>query len=77
MPKIEMPAGKRSRNHGTRRAGPQVSAEFDTPVAERDLQGEIARLAYQLWLSRGCPEGSPDEDWFHAEQELRGGRKPG
>ncbi|SPF56190.1 hypothetical protein SBA4_80003 [Candidatus Sulfopaludibacter sp. SbA4] len=25
---------------------------------------EIAALAYQLWNERGCPAGSPDEDWF-------------
>jgi hypothetical protein len=27
-------------------------------------------LAYTLWQARGCPEGSPDIDWFLAEQEL-------
>ncbi|HEY2013417.1 MAG TPA: DUF2934 domain-containing protein, partial [Bryobacteraceae bacterium] len=27
---------------------------------------DIARVAYELWVERGCPEGSPDEDWFHA-----------
>jgi hypothetical protein len=32
---------------------------------------EIEELAYQLWQERGCPEGSPDEDWFRAEEELR------
>ena len=32
---------------------------------------DIAALAYALWQARGCPEGSPDEDWFHAAQELR------
>ncbi|HLH06522.1 MAG TPA: DUF2934 domain-containing protein [Terriglobales bacterium] len=32
---------------------------------------EIAALAYQLWQSRGCPDGSPEEDWFRAEQELQ------
>ena len=32
--------------------------------------GEIAALAYRLWLERGCPEGSPEEDWFLAEREL-------
>lgn len=32
--------------------------------------GEIAALAYQLWHERGCPIGSPDEDWFRAEAEL-------
>jgi len=30
-----------------------------------------ALLAYQFWLARGCPEGSPDEDWFMAEEQLR------
>ena len=32
---------------------------------------EIAALAYRLWLSRGCPEGSPEVDWLEAEQQLR------
>ena len=31
----------------------------------------IADLAYRRWVERGCPEGSPDEDWFEAEKELR------
>jgi len=33
-------------------------------------QAEIAARARELWESRGCPEGSPDEYWFRAEQEL-------
>jgi len=32
---------------------------------------DIAALAYELWRSRGCPEGSPGEDWFNAAKELR------
>jgi len=32
---------------------------------------EIAALAHELWQARGCPEGSPQEDWFHAAEELR------
>ena len=31
---------------------------------------DIAALAYQIWSDRGCPIGSPDEDWFQAEKEL-------
>jgi DUF2934 family protein len=27
--------------------------------------------ASQRWEKRGCPIGSPKEDWFHAEEELR------
>jgi len=30
----------------------------------------IARLAYLYWLERGCPIGSPEKDWFQAEQDL-------
>jgi hypothetical protein len=32
---------------------------------------EIATLAYELWQVRGCPYGSPEEDWLRAESELR------
>lgn len=32
---------------------------------------DIAKLAYELWQARGCPDGSPDEDWFRAAQQLR------
>jgi hypothetical protein len=32
---------------------------------------EIARLAYVYWLERGCQNGSAEEDWFRAEQQLR------
>jgi len=32
---------------------------------------EIAKLAYHYWLAReGRATGSPEEDWFRAEQEL-------
>ena len=57
-----------------------------TEVAKKDLpgngrqrlaleplifQGEsVAVLAYALWEKRGRPEGSPDDDWYRAEQEL-------
>ena len=32
---------------------------------------DIAALAHKLWQARGCPDGSPQEDWFHAAEELR------
>ena len=45
------------------------SPEMSAPsVARTDEQ--IASLAHALWQQRGCPEGSPEEDWFRAEQEL-------
>ena len=32
---------------------------------------DIAARAYELWQARGCPDGSPEKDWFHAAEELR------
>jgi hypothetical protein len=32
---------------------------------------DIAALAREFWQARGCPEGSPQEDWFRAVEELR------
>jgi len=31
---------------------------------------EIARLAYFYWEARGGNDGSAEEDWYRAEQEL-------
>lgn len=30
----------------------------------------IEALAYHLWEARGCPVGSPEQDWHQAEQML-------
>jgi DUF2934 family protein len=32
---------------------------------------DIAARAHELWQARGCPDGSPQEDWFHAAEQLR------
>ena len=37
---------------------------------QRPTHEEIVALAYALWQQRGSPEGSPEEDWFAAEQQL-------
>ncbi len=36
---------------------------------------EISARAYQCWHERGCPEGSPEEDWNRACNELRSRRQ--
>lgn len=44
----------------------------ETGPAEFELnREEIAQLAYSYWEDRGFQGGSPEEDWFRAEQELR------
>jgi hypothetical protein len=32
---------------------------------------DIAKLAHQLWETRGSPNGSPEDDWFQAAHNLR------
>jgi hypothetical protein len=34
-------------------------------------QTRIESVAYEFWVQRGRPIGSPEEDWFRAEQRLR------
>ncbi len=49
-----------------RETGPVSAQSAATAIPEN----AIARRAYELWLHRGCPEGSPEEDWYQAESEL-------
>jgi hypothetical protein len=50
----------------------EVLETLDPTNAARPSSEEIAQLAYELWQQRGCPDGSPELDWFQAEQELAG-----
>ena len=48
------------------------SAPASAEISEaRPFHEEIAALAYSLWQARGCPEGTPDDDWFKAEEVLQ------
>lgn len=40
-------------------------------VVAGSFESGVAALAYELWQRRGCPEGSPEDDWFEAERILR------
>jgi hypothetical protein len=42
-----------------------------TAATVSPTEDEIARVAYRLWLERGCPHGSDQEDWFGAEAILK------
>jgi hypothetical protein len=44
----------------------QVDDEVSAPVYEH-----VAELAYSYWEARGFQGGSPWEDWFRAEEELK------
>ena len=51
-------------------AEPISVASDPLSAACRASEEEVAQLAYSYWQTRGCPEGSPDEDWFRAEGQL-------
>ncbi len=46
-----------------------VSSSLERELEEQHLQA-IQKLAYQIWQSRGCPEGSSENDWLEAEHKL-------
>lgn len=48
-------------------APPAVTPQAELPVVTAD---EIAERAYAYWVQRGCPMGSPDQDWLRAEHDL-------
>jgi Protein of unknown function (DUF2934) len=43
--------------------------EFE--ASEDPTRSDIAALAYRLWEERGCPHGSPDDDWYEAERRFK------
>ena len=52
----------RQRTHEIESAkGPEASVNHEA----------VEAMAYQLWLQRGCPTGSEQEDWYRAEAELK------
>ena len=49
----------------------QEPEEADGPATVSFPHDEIAALAYSYWQARGCPDGTREEDWFRAEEELK------
>src|SRR5579863_6265441 len=49
-----------------------TQAAASAPRVQPFSHDELAKLAYELWQARGRPDGSSEEDWFHAAEELRG-----
>jgi len=50
---------------------PYISRTPDETVERKSVHDQIAALAYALWQQRGCPNGTPEQDWYDAEQKLR------
>lgn len=54
----------------SRQADAQKPVGFTTDFLGEDRHEFVAKLAYELWTKRGRPLGSPDVDWFAAEQAV-------
>jgi hypothetical protein len=50
--------------------GRQDVTSSQEPILRLDEE-DGAEVAYRRWLDRGCPQGSPEEDWFEAERQIR------
>ena len=48
----------------------QQPVDLTTDFLGEDRHEFVEKLAYELWTKRGRPLGSPDVDWFAAEQAL-------
>ena len=50
---------------------PKAVAAPILPTHVLPTHDQIAALAEKYWAERGWPQGSPEQDWLRAEQELR------
>jgi hypothetical protein len=48
----------------------QQPLELSTDFLGESRHEFVAKLAYKLWTQRGRPLGSPEVDWFAAEQAV-------
>ena len=53
----------------------QIAEEINRAIRSTERvepdPAQIEALAYQLWVQRGCPIGSDQDDWYRAEEELK------
>ncbi len=68
----------RSTGNGTRRSRKAASVQPPTVLEPRrnaipadNVEDEIRRRAYEIYLQRGGTPGNENEDWLVAEQEVR------
>jgi hypothetical protein len=62
---------RQSLEHSNKAYQRSEQAHEEARTAHRATEQDVAALAFQLWQERGCPEGSPREDWYRAVEELQ------
>ena len=56
----------------TAKSRKRTTVKQAAPSPSAPTHEEIAMLAEKYWAERGRPQGSPEQDWLRAEEELRG-----
>jgi hypothetical protein len=46
-------------------------------TGQAPTHAQISQRAYDLWMAKGCPHGTADQDWAEAEAESDTPRKAG
>jgi len=64
-PGLSEPA--RGQDYFTLTPAPRLSITHGAAI----LHDLIAQRAFVIWQSRGCPQGTPQEDWLQAEAEVK------
>jgi len=59
--------------HKLKERSKQPPVALTTDFLGEDRHEFVAKLAYKLWEERGHPLGSPEVDWFAAEQAVYAG----
>lgn len=62
------------REEGKLKKAEPMAAFSAPPSAHAPSREEVAKLAYELYLSRGGDHGHDLEDWLEAERQLRRAR---
>src|SRR4051794_34587227 len=53
----------------SRQSTPEIKVpNRSEPSVDREA---VEAMAFQIWLERGCPIGSDQEDWYQAEAALK------
>jgi hypothetical protein len=76
---VHLTGGERSRQalEHSKNAHQHTSQSHQALINEHGIatfsDSEIAARAHEIWRARGCPEGSSQQDWFRAAEELKSG----
>jgi hypothetical protein len=65
------PPLKSTRKADVGTAIPPISPPPAVDPLEALVEHYTSQLAYSYWEARGCPVGTPLEDWLNAEREIQ------